>query len=158
MALTLGTDSLCTVADVRRMLPQIAGRIAEGNSIVTDSDLEVHITNRFHMMVGAIKKTGVTLSAIDADTTAEAVLKRINTIGAVVDVLLSLGAAVSDQVGGFIDHYSREWNTELKRLGTSFYALGSTSPTKESTTMLPSSMLTGGDNATPAIKLTTELG
>jgi hypothetical protein len=156
--ITIGTDGWCQPSDVRKYLPQYKDRLGDGTGPITDTETAEWITARFYQMNAAVAPLGITLTNLDADTTAEAVLKRINRLGAALDVVRALGLGASG--GGVEDlrELGREWEAELKRLRAGYYNLGAVQTTKQSTVRLTTALKSGGDDEDPDIELDTAFG
>lgn len=156
MAVSIGVTGWCDADAVERRVAQFKAAIGASSTPLDTDDIEAFILSRFRQMNAVLQKIGVTLTELDGDTTAEAVLKPINELGAAWDVLRALAAGVLGDVPPIIGEYKDEYEKELRRLGDDYYSLGAVETDRDDTTRLPSSMLSGGDYAEAHTKIDQE--
>lgn len=133
-SITIGSTGWCQQSAV-------AARFAHVKTPLADDDTQtgVFITNRFREINGILLKQGKTLSELDGDTVAEAVLKVINEVGAAADVALARGWIE------VYNAYREEYRAHLRQLAEDGIELGTVAGTRDDATIVPSTLLTGGD-------------
>jgi hypothetical protein len=156
--ITIGTDGWVQPSEVRKYVAQFRDRLGDDNGPITDNEIIDWITDRFRQMNGAVTPLGITLTSLDADAMAEAVLRRINKMGAVIDVVRAMYLGASNADPSVLRNIERDYDREIQRLRSGYYALGGVQAGKESTVRITAAMKASGDDADPDITLTKRFG
>lgn len=148
MAITLGTDGWVTLATVKTRMAHLASKLGDANSPLTDTQMEQFITDAFHEINGVLLAQGYTIAGVLADTTGLGVVAMINSYGAAWQIVASLNAMTGGRLHEVVEEYKTTYADKLNALRDGKYKLGDLDSAAAGASVVPTSLLTGGDYET----------